>query len=73
MVYHYHKYERVENNFNIEVNQLIKDSPESRKSTRDLDWEENNLGFEDLFLKKILTKIWFPHPVFRKDGSAGIC
>ncbi|AIL45339.1 hypothetical protein BEI02_16405 [Elizabethkingia sp. HvH-WGS333] len=52
MVYHYHKYERVENNFNIEVNQLIKDSPESRKSTRDLDWEENNLGFEDLFFKE---------------------
>lgn len=69
MVYHYHKYERTENNFNIEVNQLIKDSPESRKSTRDLDWEENNLGFEDLFLKTILTKIWFPHSVFRKDGS----
>ncbi|WP_050019660.1 hypothetical protein [Chryseobacterium sp. P1-3] len=52
MAYHYHQYERVENNFNIEVNQLIKDSPESRKSTRDLDWEENNLGFEDLFFKE---------------------
>lgn len=49
MIYHYHNYERAENNFNIEVNQLIKDSPESRKSTRDLDWEETILDLKICF------------------------
>lgn len=52
MVYHYHKYEIEENKIGIEANPLIQNSPESRKGTLQLDWEENNLGFEDLFFKE---------------------
>ena len=49
MIYHYHKYEMAENKINIEINPFKEESNESRKGTHQLDWEENNLGFEDLF------------------------
>ncbi len=60
MVYHYHKYEMEENKIGIEANPVIQDSLYGRKSTHQLDWGENNLGFDDLFAEEDFGEILVP-------------